>query len=313
LAKSVARLPEHYGVLRTSFVAASEGTVCLPSPQRRLPVRILDEPRASTARLQEIASEFCNAPFDLERGETGRALLIRSDPADHLLVVVFHHIAIDQWSYELLLPRLAADYAALAGGRPPRDASADSYAEYAVWHRHWFREHGFKRERTYWIAQLDDAQRTTFEPDRHRPPMPSYRGDRVPLAIIEEQWLTLEALAQRGALTPALCLHRLGARASRKSRDRAVQQQRDRTQQLVEALGDALHRAPMVEVGRVFEPDRAGVAPVDRQREVELRGLAIDLDALDGRVAERERRRRGVQHVEHDAEQRRRARIARPL
>ena len=206
LTQAIARLPAHFEVLRTCFVAVAEGTVHLPAASNGMPVRIIEERRASTTRLHEIASEFCNAPFDLERGDTGRALLIRSDPADHLLVLVFHHIVIDQWSYELLLTRLANDYSRLAAGEAPESPARDIYLEYTAWHRHWFREHAYRRELAYWEAQLGDSTRTTFEPDRQRPPTPSYRGDRVPVTLLEEQWLALESLARAHDVSLAMLL-----------------------------------------------------------------------------------------------------------
>ena len=57
--------------------------------------------------------------FDLERGSLLRVRLFTSGPTDHVLLVTLHHIAMDFWSFVVLMDDLAAFYGAEIGGTPP--------------------------------------------------------------------------------------------------------------------------------------------------------------------------------------------------
>jgi amino acid adenylation domain-containing protein len=203
LGTAIASLPDRHPTLRTRFVASSGGIVPLPTLGARLPLNII----VSEDDVMSTASEFCNAPFDLERGRTGRVALIRRTSGDALLVFAFHHIVMDQWSYEILLRDLQAGYLkALGVALAAEPLGQDGYPAYSLQHRHWFREHAFVRERDYWLGQLMGASRVSFEPDFPRAPVTSYRGARMRLEIDEATWRTLEKLANDHQCTLAMLL-----------------------------------------------------------------------------------------------------------
>src|SRR4029078_13598109 len=73
-------------------------------------------------------------PFDLAADLLLRAALWEIGEADHLLVLVVHHIAFDAGSRDVLWRELSALYPAFAAGSPsPLPELPLQYADYAVW------------------------------------------------------------------------------------------------------------------------------------------------------------------------------------
>lgn len=203
-------------VLRLRFASTAEGTIGVSQPRENLPLQLIDlhDPAESTTdeRLFAIASEFCNAPFDLERGMTARAALIRREPQDGLLVLAFHHIVMDQWSFEMLLGELATRYNEILDGQAhdtpqtqPAVAGSEPF-DYIRWHRHWFREHGFTPQLAYWRSRLEGATRTSYPVERPRPETPGFHGARVRLRLEEQMWQLLEVRARSENATLAMLL-----------------------------------------------------------------------------------------------------------
>jgi amino acid adenylation domain-containing protein len=74
--------------------------------------------------------------FDLNEGPLFRGWLLRLGEAEHVLVVVKHHIITDGWSMRLLTGEIGRLYAAYrAGGEAVLPALPIQYADYAVWQR----------------------------------------------------------------------------------------------------------------------------------------------------------------------------------
>ncbi|OLF14177.1 hypothetical protein BLA60_03240 [Actinophytocola xinjiangensis] len=96
--------------------------------------------------LDQVVRAERETPFDLTGGRLLRARLVRLAPEDHALVLAAHHIAVDGWSFGVLLRELGGRSPELTAGYP--DAVA---AEAATW-----RADG-PRQREWWRGYLADA------------------------------------------------------------------------------------------------------------------------------------------------------------
>ncbi len=102
---SLSAIVDRHEVLRSRFTAV-DGE----------PVQVVDAPagvaleRVEVSGPQELYDRFLGRPVDLAAQHPVRAVLARVAPDEHLLLVEVHHIAVDGWSWGVLLEELAAGY-----------------------------------------------------------------------------------------------------------------------------------------------------------------------------------------------------------
>ena len=150
-----------------------------------------------------LAREETARAFDLSRDAMLRATLIETAPQQHLLLLMFHHIAIDGWSTTALLEELQRAYDALrAGAAPTTEAPPLQIADIALWQQETLGGDGLQPQLDYWRERLDGAITTLDLPaDRPRPATQSFQGalyrSEVPAALYEK----LERLARERQVT----------------------------------------------------------------------------------------------------------------
>ena len=165
-----------------------------------------EDERPAAARQQ--VHTLTQRPFDLARDPLLRVQLIRISDDEHIAVVVMHHIVSDGWSVGVLIRELGALYAAFAEGRrSPLPQLAVQYADYALWQRGWLQGEVLERQLSYWTRQLAGAPGVLELPtDRPRPPLPSFRGARLPVAMSAKLSAAIGGLARRSGATPYMVL-----------------------------------------------------------------------------------------------------------
>nr|APD72097.1 non-ribosomal peptide synthetase 5 [Streptomyces sp.] len=105
LERSLSGIMERHEVLRTRFRAVGGE-----------PVPVVDAPagvgleRIDVDGPEELFARSLGRPVDLSAQHPVRAVLARLAPDEHLLLVEVHHIAVDGWSWGVLLDELAAGY-----------------------------------------------------------------------------------------------------------------------------------------------------------------------------------------------------------
>ncbi|RKH56197.1 non-ribosomal peptide synthase/polyketide synthase, partial [Corallococcus llansteffanensis] len=147
-------------------------------------------------------------PFNLEQGPVIRALLMKLEAQEHVLVLHLHHIVSDGWSLGVLVREMTALYEAFRQGQTPTLPELPvQYADFAVWQRGWLQGDVLKAQLDWWKQQLAGAPHVLDLPtDKPRPAVATQRGASVrvqfPRALAEQ----VEALAQKEGATPFMVL-----------------------------------------------------------------------------------------------------------
>ncbi|HEU4556397.1 MAG TPA: amino acid adenylation domain-containing protein, partial [Longimicrobium sp.] len=212
LERSLSEIVRRHEALRTLFpeVDGSPAQVIAPFGGFILPVedlsRLSDPDREAAVRRR--ADEEAARPFDLSAAPLFRAVLLRLDAEDHVLLLGTHHILVDQWSLGVLRRELSTLYAAYReDGESPLSALPVQYADYAVWQREQLRGEVLDRHLAYWTERLAGAPELLELPtDRPRPAVQTYRGALEGITLSGELLARLEALGRGEGATPFMTL-----------------------------------------------------------------------------------------------------------
>jgi amino acid adenylation domain-containing protein/FkbH-like protein/thioester reductase-like protein len=157
--------------------------------------------------LKQSHEEF-GAAFDLATGPLVRGRLLKLSKDEHVLLITMHHIVSDGWSIGVLIRDLGALYEAFMAGVSSSLAPLPiQYADYALWQREQLDGASQREHLPYWAEHLRGAPELLELPtDRPRPPVQSYRGANVPVALGHELTAELKAFAREHNLTIAMVL-----------------------------------------------------------------------------------------------------------
>jgi amino acid adenylation domain-containing protein len=173
-------------ILRTTFHDSATGPVQVVHPPWQATIDLVDLTGFADAdRDAVLASRMqaaVDAGFDISVLPLVRWHLYRLADDRWRLLQVEHHFAHDGWSAQLFLTELRDAYTAILEGRDPDlPALVVQYRDYAAWYDRWRTTADFTAYADYWKNQLDGcpADGAAFTPDRPRPAVRSFRGDRI--------------------------------------------------------------------------------------------------------------------------------------
>jgi amino acid adenylation domain-containing protein len=175
LSRALDLLAARHETLRTVLRAPAGAPVQVILPARSVPVEVVDVPPAPDAagETRSAMLERIHRPFDLERGPLWRTTLLRVAPEEHVLLFVFHHIVIDEWSVGVFFRELGTAYASLIHGKnPDLPPLPVQYAEFAAAQRD--SSAAFEARLSYWRDRMAGA------PDSAGLPTDGRRGERSP-------------------------------------------------------------------------------------------------------------------------------------
>nr|WP_281404395.1 non-ribosomal peptide synthase/polyketide synthase [Pyxidicoccus fallax] len=212
LERSLSELVRRHEVLRTSFPAEGDQPIQVISPPAPLPLERVDlsalptEEREAEAR--RLIEAECRKPFSLARGPLLRALLLKLEEQQHVLVLSLHHIISDGWSMGVLAREVVALYEAFSQSRPsPLPELPVQYADFASWQRQWLQGEALEAQFSYWRQQLTGAPQLLELPtDRPRPATQSYRGATLSRLMPRALSQALQKLCQREGVTSFMAL-----------------------------------------------------------------------------------------------------------
>ncbi|MQY10999.1 Tyrocidine synthase 3 [Streptomyces sp. RB5] len=195
-------LTERHEVLRTVFPAVDgEPYQRILDPADAVPPLTVT-PVAGEADTEAVIRDLSAHVFDLATEIPVRAALLAPGDADHLLVLLMHHIASDGWSAEPLFADLGAAYAARTAGDAPRWEPLEvQYADYALWQRELLGDENDPatvagRQLDFWRETLAGAPQELALPyDRPRPDRPTHGAGMVAFDIDPELYAGLTGIA----------------------------------------------------------------------------------------------------------------------
>jgi amino acid adenylation domain-containing protein len=171
-------------------------------PLERIDLSALD-PQQRETEATSILVEQGRHKFDLANDLMLRALLLRLDEQEHILLLLSHHIASDGQSKAALFRELKAFYLAHGSNRDAQLPELPiQYADYATWQREWMQGEVLQKHLDYWKAQLAGAPTLLELPtDRPRPARQSFEGARQFLRCPDGMLESFKALSRSEGTT----------------------------------------------------------------------------------------------------------------
>ncbi|NJL35424.1 MAG: AMP-binding protein [Leptolyngbyaceae cyanobacterium SM1_4_3] len=160
LEQSLTTLIQRHDVLRTRLAITETGEphqVILPAQRWDLSVVDLQDmpPAQQTQAVNQWAIADAKKPFNLLQDLPLRTTLLKLSSMRHVLLICFHHIAIDGWSLGLFVEELTALYDALHTDKVPAlPALPIQYVDFTLWQRQLWQDGQFDAQLAYWQAQL---------------------------------------------------------------------------------------------------------------------------------------------------------------
>ncbi|MDQ0772819.1 amino acid adenylation domain-containing protein/non-ribosomal peptide synthase protein (TIGR01720 family) [Streptomyces aurantiacus] len=226
LQRAVDDLVARHEPLRTVFPEEDGRAYQLILEPAQAQVAVRSAAVADEAELAERLAEAVEYGFELDREAPLRVHLFRIAEDEHVLLLLLHHIAGDEWSDRPLTRDLAAAYEARTAGRAPERAPLPvQYADYSLWQRAVLGDEKdpqslAARQLAFWKQSLTGLPEELGLPvDRPRPLEASYRGGAVDMVLDPELTAGLRELARSGNVSMfmivqaavAALLTRLGA------------------------------------------------------------------------------------------------------
>lgn len=189
--------------LRTTFASNEGAPVQKVNAPSAVPFAVVDLSKAVNgsrdAEVRRRIHEAANEAFDLSRDVMIRATLLKLGPQEHVLILVAHHIATDEWSLRVLFKELALLYEARVTGREMNlPALPIQYSDYANWQHDWLKSAAFNEHLDYWRKQLDGCTPNLELPtDAPRSAAGSHRGGLTQHVVPAQTLDAIKALSRR--------------------------------------------------------------------------------------------------------------------
>jgi amino acid adenylation domain-containing protein len=206
LQRALETIVARHEVIRTTYTARDGVPVQVIAESSPFELQMTDLTQVPQAErnqeIQRFLREEASCPFDLSSDLMLRARVLRLELEEHILVLVMHHIASDEWSRGVLFRELAALYEAFSLGQPsPVHDLPIQYADYAVWQLEWLQGEVLQNQLLYWKKQLDNVSLLQLPTDHPRPPVLSHRGASQSLVLPKDLSEKLKTLGRKEGAT----------------------------------------------------------------------------------------------------------------
>ncbi|MFF2073335.1 amino acid adenylation domain-containing protein [Kitasatospora sp. NPDC058162] len=203
----LADLEQRHEILHTAYPDIDGTPMQVVHEPRGIPLGGVDLEGLPEAEQEERVRELILAagrePFDIEHGPTIRVTLVRLGPADHVLVVIEHHLIHDGWAQGVFLRDFLELYEVRTSGRAARLPELPvQFADFAAWQREVVSGAELDRLLDFWTTELDGAPQVLELPtDRPHEAALTFSGRLENLVIDGELALALRRVGQERRAT----------------------------------------------------------------------------------------------------------------
>lgn len=208
LQRALGEILRRHEILRASFSNEFGNPLLVIHPPQPVELPLVDFSALTEGQREKDTREYAQAqaqrPVDLATAPLLRAVLIRLSSHEHLLLLIFHHIAFDAWSEKVLLNELSQGYGHFANGQAPPPAElAIQYPDFSAWQRKRMEAEEIQDHLSYWQNQLANPPDFELSSDRPRPSAYTSGGARLQVHLSAEINANLRALALQRQSTPS--------------------------------------------------------------------------------------------------------------
>ena len=207
LERALTEIVRRHEALRTTFPIIDEQPVQSVGAPQPIKLRVFELGNLQTENSEEEVAKWMQqqalSPFDLQAEWPFRAALLRMKEDDHLLMIVFHHIASDAWSSGILVRELSILYEAFLAGKPsPLPELSLQYADFAYWQRRWLQGEVLDKQLGYWKKQLGgQIPNLELPTDRPRGMRRSFQGATSSFRLAQDLTSKLYQLSRHEGAT----------------------------------------------------------------------------------------------------------------
>src|SRR5882672_2581296 len=162
--------------------------------------------RVREAAAKRILERETRRPFDLSEGPLIRALLVRVNEQEHILLATMHHIVTDGWSVGIFQRELSCLYKAFTAAEPVALPDLPiQYTDYSSWQRRWFAGKLYESQLSYWKKQFETLPSVLELPTDHQRPnvqaSRAFRSSRHAVVLSKQITADLKVLSQKQGAT----------------------------------------------------------------------------------------------------------------
>jgi len=179
LEKSLNHIIQKHEFLRSTYPELEHNAV-MQINDYKFTLQTIDLPNLS--ELSSVIKKLVNTPLKLDRMPLFNIKLIKVSAKDYYLVLIFHHIIFDMFSFEIIFDELIHYYEIYLDNKGIKEKKVTQYRDYIYWNEQ-ERKAGKKEGMLeFWVNELKDAPVLLNFPLDH--PYPAKRGGQSKYHIV---------------------------------------------------------------------------------------------------------------------------------